>query len=80
MTTTTVQLSCQCGRAWQHHCDADWKRPPVAPFPDVQGRCPACGGASLFLASDGYITCSRIDCPDPDSASKALARPKETQS
>lgn len=50
-------------------------RPPqTAPdgFPDVQGRCPACGGASLFVGSGGYITCSRIECPEPDAVDKLL--------
>lgn len=33
--------------------------------PDVAGRCPACGGESLFLADGGHVTCRRLDCPDP---------------
>lgn len=41
-------------------------------FPTVQGRCPACGGSSLFLGSGGYVTCPRIDCPAPDAASTLL--------
>lgn len=44
------------------------------PFPDVQGRCPACGWTSLFLADGGYITCSRLECPQPDAASTLLER------
>lgn len=43
-----------------------------AGFPDVQGRCPACGGQSLMLADGGYITCRRLDCPDPEAAHKAI--------
>ncbi|PAZ15637.1 hypothetical protein CLM62_12640 [Streptomyces sp. SA15] len=43
-------------------------------FGDVQGRCPACGGSSLFLAEGGYITCARLDCPNPDVASQLLER------
>ncbi|MEU0590007.1 hypothetical protein [Streptomyces ardesiacus] len=35
---------------------------------DVQGRCPACGGASLFLAEGGHVLCSRLDCPAPGEA------------
>lgn len=31
----------------------------------VQGHCPACGHASLFLGSGGYVTCSIRECPDP---------------
>lgn len=41
-------------------------------FPEVQGRCPACGGQSLFLGSGGYVTCSRIECPDPTAADDLL--------
>lgn len=41
-------------------------------FPRVQGRCPSCRGASLFLAAEGYVTCSRLDCGDPCAASRAL--------
>lgn len=39
---------------------------------DVQGRCPACGGASLFLASGGHVTCSRLDCPAAGEADDLL--------
>jgi hypothetical protein len=42
---------------------------------DVQGRCPACGGNSLFLGEGGYVTCPRIDCPEPDAASTLLEKP-----
>ncbi len=38
----------------------------------VQGYCPACGLNSLFLASGGYVTCSRIDCPNPSVVSDIL--------
>lgn len=41
-------------------------------FPDVQGGCPACGGSSLFVADAGYLTCSRLECPDPDAAARLL--------
>lgn len=40
--------------------------------PEVQGRCPACHGESLFLGSDGYVTCARLDCPDPEAATRIL--------
>jgi hypothetical protein len=40
--------------------------------PTVQGRCPACRGESLFLGSDGYVTCARLDCPDPEAATRIL--------
>ena len=41
-------------------------------FPTVQGHCPACGATSLFLGAGGYITCARIDCPQPDAATTLL--------
>jgi hypothetical protein len=41
-------------------------------FPDVQGRCPACGSSSLFVADAGYLTCSFLECPDPDAAARLL--------
>ncbi|MEU6397848.1 DUF6085 family protein [Streptomyces cinnamoneus] len=41
-------------------------------FPDVQGRCPACHGESLFLGSGGYVTCARLECPDPEAATRLL--------
>lgn len=46
--------------------------PAAAAHPLVQGRCPACRGASLFLGSGGYITCSRLDCPNPTAADDLL--------
>lgn len=45
---------------------------PATPLPDVQGRCPACGGHSLMLAEGGYITCRRLECPDPEAAHQAI--------
>jgi hypothetical protein len=45
---------------------------------DVQGRCPACGSTSLFLGDGGYVTCPRIDCPEPDAASTLLGNPQCT--
>lgn len=38
----------------------------------VQGVCPACGGRSLFIGEGGWITCSRLDCPEPDAVSTIL--------
>jgi hypothetical protein len=40
--------------------------------PKVQGFCPVCGSESLFLGAGGYVTCSRIDCPEPDAVSSLL--------
>lgn len=48
------------------------------PFPDIQGHCPACGWTTLFLGDGGYPTCSRIDCPEPDAATKLLDRDPRT--
>jgi hypothetical protein len=39
---------------------------------DIQARCPACGGHSLMLADGGYITCRRLDCPNPEAAHDAI--------
>lgn len=47
--------------------------PLAAGLPHVQGRCPACGTAGLFLGDGGYITCSLIDCPQPDAATEVIA-------
>lgn len=47
-------------------------------FPTVQGRCPSCGKESLFLGSGGYVTCARIDCPEPDAASTLLEQTRGT--
>ena len=44
----------------------------AAGYPYVQGRCPACGLASLFLAVGGYVTCASLNCPDPSRASYLL--------
>lgn len=46
--------------------------PAAAAHPNIQGRCPACRGASLFLGSGGYVTCSRLDCPNPCAADQLL--------
>jgi hypothetical protein len=49
--------------------------PLAAGRPHVQGHCPACGTTGLFLGNGGYVTCSRVDCPEPDAASTVLERP-----
>lgn len=39
----------------------------------VQGRCPACGRTgTLFLGSQGHITCSYATCPNPGAATDQL--------
>jgi hypothetical protein len=45
---------------------------PPKTFPSIQGRCPACRGDSLFIGSGGYVTCSRLDCPNPALANDLL--------
>jgi hypothetical protein len=42
------------------------------PKQDVKGRCPACGWTSLFLGDGGYVTCSRLECPNPSAADQLL--------
>ncbi|MFI1472064.1 hypothetical protein [Streptomyces wuyuanensis] len=46
----------------------------ATPMVDVQGSCPVCGKTSLFLGDGGYVTCSRLECPEPDAASTLLER------
>lgn len=39
----------------------------------INARCPACGWSNvLFVANGGYITCSRIECPNPEAAHAAI--------
>lgn len=46
----------------------------------IAARCPACGGSNcLFVAEGGFITCSRIGCPDPEAAHKVLEREPAVQ-
>lgn len=52
--------------------------PAAAAHPLVQGRCPACNGASLFLGSGGHVTCARLDCPDPTLADDQLHHGRPT--
>ncbi|NYD36793.1 hypothetical protein [Actinomycetospora corticicola] len=42
-------------------------------FPNVKGRCPSCGGSSLFVGVGGHITCGRVDCGSPEAADQLLA-------
>lgn len=39
----------------------------------VEGFCPMGCGATLFLGSGGYVTCSWVKCPNPGAASDILA-------
>lgn len=48
--------------------------PLAAGLPLVQGACPACHSASLFLGNGGYVTCSQAACPEPDAATTVLER------
>lgn len=41
-------------------------------YPPVQGRCPSCHAESLFLGSNGYVTCSVIGCKAPGAATDLL--------
>jgi hypothetical protein len=49
--------------------------PLASGLPLVKGNCPACGHASLFLGSGGYVTCSIAACREPDAASRVLEQP-----
>jgi hypothetical protein len=43
--------------------------------PRIAGFCPACGHKSLRLTvvdGAGYITCSRLECPEPDLVTDLL--------
>lgn len=42
--------------------------------PPVQGYCPSCDGETLFLDSDGRVTCWLIGCENPAAASELLAK------
>lgn len=44
----------------------------IRPIPHVVGDCPACGNPVLILGEGGYVTCSLIDCPDPEAVTKLL--------
>jgi hypothetical protein len=48
--------------------------PTGQPLPWIKDvKCPACGlSEMLFVGSGGYITCSNVECPNPDYA-EALA-------
>jgi hypothetical protein len=41
-------------------------------FPSIHGRCPACRGESLFIGTGGWVTCSRLECPNPSAADELL--------
>lgn len=40
---------------------------------NVQGHCPMGCGKTLFLAADGYVTCSWAHCPNPSAVADLLA-------
>jgi len=47
-------------------------------FEHVKGYCPMGCGETLFLAFDGYVTCSYVSCPKPDAVSTILEN-RETE-
>ena len=50
--------------------DVKWQQ---VGHPRVRGRCPSCGAESLFLGSNGYVTCGVIEgCKDPGAATDLL--------
>ncbi len=44
----------------------------MRPHREIQGRCPACRNATLFLGDGGHITCSWTDCPNPGAVGEIL--------
>lgn len=46
---------------------------------EVKGRCPACGWETLFVGEGGYITCSRLECPRPDTVTELLGELHEAR-
>ncbi|MFE2017569.1 hypothetical protein ACFW9O_05865 [Streptomyces sp. NPDC059499] len=74
MTSTLVNLICACGEGSSHNCPLEWD-PQRLHSAVVRGCCPACGQPSLFLGAGGYVTCRRLECPQPDAASTLLERP-----
>jgi hypothetical protein len=42
--------------------------PPSIHANDVEGFCPACGHPTLRVGEDGLLTCTLMDCPNPDAA------------
>lgn len=49
-----------------------WGEPHGPTLRNVKGKCPACGGHSLFLGVGDYVTCGYIPCPNPHAASDLL--------
>lgn len=47
-------------------------------YAKVQGRCPACRFSSLFLGTNGYVTCGMLTCPDPSAANALLEAELQT--
>ena len=35
--------------------------------PIINNKCPACGWKTLFIGAGGLLTCSNVDCPEPDT-------------
>lgn len=48
--------------------------------PRIRGQCPSCGWHTLFLGSQGYVTCSLIGCKDPGAANDLLNSPSRHRS
>jgi len=36
----------------------------------INMKCPSCNGSFIFIGEGGYLTCSYVDCPEPDIAKK----------
>lgn len=44
----------------------------IGKYPQIEGRCFACGGQTLFVGEGGYITCSYLSCPNPSAVNQVL--------
>lgn len=50
----------------------------VEAIPMINGLgCPACGHPTLILGMGGFVTCSYIECPNPDYAEAIAAHTRQ---
>jgi len=54
----------------EHGAENDVPRTRFGPW--VQGNCPTCGVASLFVGAGGYLTCGDLQCSRPEAPSEVL--------
>lgn len=56
-------------------CHHGWRG---AAAPSIDAPCPACGQRCVFVGEGGYLTCSILECPEPDAPHTALVAARET--